>query len=103
MQYLVQMKLASHPSTAEASHVLAEQSIVPTLELLKKLQEQKRIVAGGPMSGTIAIALVVDVESVQQLDDMLASLPAWPRMETRVTPLNTLDGRITALRRRAES
>jgi muconolactone delta-isomerase len=79
-----------------------EQFILPTLDLCKRLQSEKKIVAGGPVSGAIALSLIVSVESVQELDDLITSLPVWPRMETTVTPLSTFDVRIQTVRSRLE-
>ncbi len=104
MQYLVQMKLAAHsrPNTPQEGATFIEGYIFPSLEMCKKLEEKKKILAGGPMSGTIGIALILQAESPQELDELVASLPVWPQMETTVTPLTTFDGRIAALRPRLE-
>ena len=99
MQYLVQLKLSSsaRPMTPEEGVAFIEQFIFPTLELCKKLQEEKKIAAGGPVSGAVALALIVNAESAQELDDLITSLPVWPRMETEVTPLTTFDARRQSL------
>jgi len=102
MNYLVQLKLASRPETPQEGIVFIEQFILPTLDLCKRLESEKKIVAGGPLSGAIALSLIVSVESVQELDELIASLPVWPRMETTVTPLSTFDVRIQAVRSRLE-
>ncbi len=104
MQYLIQMRLSSsaRPTTQEDGIAFIEQSIFPTLELCKKLQEEKKILAGGPMSGAVAIALIVNAESARELDDLITSFPVWPRMETEVTPLTTFEGRAQTLRPRLE-
>jgi muconolactone delta-isomerase len=102
MNYLVQLKLASRPETPQEGIVFIEQFILPTLDLCKRLESEKKIVAGGPLSGAIALSLIVSVESVQELDDLITSLPVWPRMETTVTPLSTFDVRIQAVRSRLE-
>lgn len=102
MNYLVQLKLASRPDTPQEGAVFIEQFILPTLELCKRLEAEKKIVAGGPLSGTIALSLIVSAESVQELDDLIMSLPVWPRMETTVTPLTTFDFRMQAVRTRLE-
>jgi muconolactone delta-isomerase len=102
MNYLVQLKLASRPDTSQEGIVFIEQFILPTLDLCKRLEAEKKIVAGGPLSGAIALCLIVSVESVQELDDLITSLPVWPRMETTVTPLSTFDVRIQAVRSRLE-
>jgi len=59
-------------------------------------------VAGGPVSGGIALAMIVRVESIQELDELVESLPIWPRMETTVMTLTSFDGRILAVRTRLE-
>ncbi len=102
MNYLVQLKLASRPATPQEGRVFIEQFILPTLELCKRLEAEKRIVAGGALSGAIALALIVSAESAEQLDDLITSLPVWPRMETTVTPLSTFDVRMQAVRARLE-
>jgi hypothetical protein len=52
MQYLVQMKLVpqGRPAASEEGTAFIEHYIFPTLELCKKLQDEKKILAGGPMS-----------------------------------------------------
>ena len=104
MQYLVQMRLAAsgRPATPAEGAVFIEQVILPTLELCTKLQDEKKIVAGGPVSGAVALALIVTAESARDLDDLITSLPVWPRMETDVTPLTSFEGRGLALRPRLE-
>ena len=104
MQYLVEMRLAAHsrPNTPQEGATFIEGYVFPTLEMCKKLEEEKKILAGGLMSGTIGIALILKAESAQELDGLVSSLPVWPLMETTVTPLTTFDGRIAALRPRLE-
>ncbi len=104
MQYLVQMKLAAHsrPNSPQEGASFIEGYIFPSLEMCKKLEEEKKIVAGGPIIGTIGIALILQAETGQQLDELVASLPVWPLMETTVTPLTTFDGRVATLRPRLE-
>lgn len=104
MQYLVQMRLAnaSRPTTPEDGITLIEQFVLPTLELCKRLETEHRILAGGPVSGAVALVLILNVESLQELDDLLTRLPIWPRMETEVTPLTTFDGRAASLRPRLD-
>jgi muconolactone delta-isomerase len=68
--------------------------------LCKKLANEEKILAGGPLSGTIGLALVVKAESAKDLDDLVTSLPVWPRMETTITPLTTFDDRALSIERR---
>jgi muconolactone delta-isomerase len=104
MKYLVQMKLAnsSRPATPLEGVAFIEQFILPTLELCKKLEAERTILAGGPASGAVALALIVRAESIQELDDLITGLPVWPRMETSVTPLTSFEGRVLSVRARLE-
>lgn len=82
----------------EAGVAFIEEVIFPTLELGKKLQDEKKILAGGPISGAIGLALIVQAESARELDDLITSLPLWPRTEVEVTPLTTFDDRAAAIK-----
>ena len=102
MNYLVELKLAARPANAQEGVVFIERFILPTLERCKKLEAEKKIVAGGPVSGAIALSLIVKANSAQELDELITSLPVWPRMQTSVTPLTTFDGRMQAVRTQLE-
>jgi muconolactone delta-isomerase len=98
------MKLAnySRPASPQDGISFIEQFILPSLELLKKLEAEKKVLAGGPVAGSIALALIVSAESIQELDELIESLPVWPLMQTTVTPLTSYDGRMVAVRPRLE-
>ncbi len=102
MQYLVQMRMIAQarPSSLEEGVALFNEYIHPTLELCKKLQDQRKILAGGPISGAIGLALIVQADSPRELDDLLTGLPVWPRMETEVTPLTTFEDRALSIQSR---
>jgi hypothetical protein len=74
------MKLASstRPTTPQEGVAFIEQFIFPTLEICKRLEDEKKILAGGPVGGAIALALVIKAESIQELDELIGSLPIWP-------------------------
>ena len=99
MQYLVQMKLAAHgrPTTAEEEVSFIEQVIFPSVEMCKRMQEEKKVLAGGPISATIGIAMIVEAGSALELDELIENLPIWPLTETSVTPLTTFEDRIRSI------
>jgi muconolactone delta-isomerase len=99
MQYLIQLRRGSsaRPTSEKEGIDFIEKFIFPTLEQCKNVQEEKKILAGGPISGAISLVLIVNAESARELDDLITSLPIWPRMETQVIPLTTFDGRIQSL------
>ena len=103
ISYLVQGKLvAGRPTTADEGVAFIEQVIFPTLEMCKKLQDEKKILAGGPISGAIGIAMIVEVGSALELDELIEGLPIWTRTEVTVTPLTTFEDRIKAIRPRLD-
>ena len=104
MQYLVEMRLVPsiRPASPEAGIALVENYVFPTLEMCTKLREQKKIVAGGPISATLGIVMIVEAASALELDELVEHLPLWPLMETTVTPLTTFEDRIRAIRPRLE-
>ena len=100
MRYLVEMKLSgtARPKDPQDGILLIERYILPSLEICRKWQAEGKLLAGGPVSASIQLAIVLEVESVQELDALVESLPVWPLMETGVTPLTTFEGRIQAVR-----
>jgi muconolactone delta-isomerase len=54
------------------------------------------------MSGAVGLVLLVHAESAPELDEIITSLPVWPRMETEVTPLTTFEDRAQTVRSRLE-
>ena len=98
----MQLKLVNRPANPQEGVAFIEQFILPTLAQCKKLEAERKIVAGGPLSGAIALSLVLSAESVQELDSVISSLPVWPLMETTVTPLSTFDVRMQAVRARLQ-
>jgi muconolactone delta-isomerase len=104
MQYLVDMRLVDSGRSTNPQEGLAfvENWIFPTLARCTELQRQGKIVGGGPIGGVIGFALLIEAASVLELDQVIESLPLWPRTHTRVTPLTTFDDRLTAVKERLD-
>ena len=75
------------PLTPEIARAFIEQTIFPTLARAEELVKAKKIIAGGPVLGRIALRLIVEADSLSDVDKIITSLPIWPLAETRVTPL----------------
>jgi len=75
------------PLTPEIGRAFIEQTIFPTLARAEELVKAKKIIAGGPVLGRIALRLIVEADSLSDVDKIITSLPIWPLAETRVTPL----------------
>jgi hypothetical protein len=73
------MKLADsgRSTTPEQGLSFIEQYVVPSLELCKQFEASGRIVGGGPMSGRIGFALIVEAGSAPELDEIVEALPIW--------------------------
>jgi len=99
MRYLIEMKLSgsARPKDPQDGILLIERYILPSLEICRKWQGEGKLLAGGPVSASIQLAFLLEVESVQELDELIESLPLWPLMETSVIPLTTFEGRIQAV------
>ncbi|MFQ5769389.1 MAG: muconolactone Delta-isomerase family protein [bacterium] len=79
-------------SPEEAIQIL-EKGILPTFNALLKLQQEKKIVAGGLPIGERALVFIVEASSNEEVDKLLRSLPAWGAMDWKVTALESFAGR----------
>ena len=105
MKYLVDMKLTDggRPTTLAEGIAFIGQFIIPSLEICKKWQAENKIVAGGPVGGSIEIAMILNVESIEELDKLLGSLPISARMNTTVKELVSFDTRLGDVRSRLDA
>jgi muconolactone delta-isomerase len=77
----------------EAGGAFIKDIILPTIARAEQLAAEKKIVAGGPVVGQIALRFIVEADSLPDVDRLVSSLPLWPLAETRVTPLVALADR----------
>jgi len=75
------------PLSPEAGLSFIKQYIFPTLARAEQLVAEKKIVAGGPVVGHIALRLIVEADSLAEVDRLVYSLPLYPLAETKITPL----------------
>lgn len=104
MLFLVEIDYArtGPPPTPESGKFFIETFILPTLTKAEELSAQKRIVAGGPVAGRIALHFMVQAESSEEVDAIVSSLPLWSVAETRVTPLISVSERRTHVQKLLE-
>ena len=81
------------PLAPEIARAFIEQTIFPTLARAEELVKAKKILAGGPVLGRVALRFIVEADSLSDVDKIITSLPIWPLAETRVTPLITFSER----------
>ncbi|ACB75411.1 hypothetical protein [Opitutus terrae] len=101
-EYLVEMTFspfATLPSPAELV-AFTERFALPTLEALQQLRDAGRIAAGGSALAAGGFIFVARADSPDQLEQMVAGLPSWPRAQTRVVPLGSFASRAATVRQR---
>lgn len=89
MLFLVEMDYVKSvlTPTAEGGKLFIENLILPTLDRAEQLIAEKRIIAGGPIAGRIALRFMVQADSSEEVDGIVSSIPLWSVSETKVTPL----------------
>ena len=83
--------------TPDQAKPFIETVIYPTLAKAEKLVAERKILAGGPVIGRIAVRFILQADSLQEVDRIVSSLPLWPLSDTRVTPLGTFADRRSSL------
>lgn len=68
---------------------MVEQMVLPSFEMLARLEEQKKILGGGIVAGARAGAFIVDVASNSELNQLLQELPFWGIVKWTAKPLQT--------------
>jgi muconolactone delta-isomerase len=71
----------------EEGRTFIEQIIFPTIAHAEQLIADGKILTGGPVAGGISLRLMVESDSLEDVDQIISSLPLWTVAETRVTPL----------------
>jgi uncharacterized protein YciI len=66
-----------------------DQAVVPSLEALAKLTEQKKILAGGILSGERNAAFIVEASSNDEATELVQGVPFWALCKWKVTPLES--------------
>jgi hypothetical protein len=70
-----------------------EDTILPTFDALEKLQGEHKIIAGGLPLADRAFVFILEAASNEEADRVLRSLPAWPLLTWKVTPLQSFEAR----------
>jgi muconolactone delta-isomerase len=81
---------------------MIRQLVLPSHDALTNLKAEGKFVAGGYSVGERAGAFIFDVDSNEELDALLQSLPYWGLIKLKVTPLEEVEGRRERDRQQAE-
>lgn len=65
------------PNTNDAARRFMDVVIPPTFARAEALAKEDLLLAGGPGAGRVALRFIAEVESPQQLDALLFSIPLW--------------------------
>ncbi len=72
--------------------------IYTSIEAAVKLEEEKKVIAGGVLVGKRTGVVIVEVDSNEELDRLLTSLPFWGLMKIEVSPMQTFKEAVTRTR-----
>lgn len=100
--YLVEMKVtpAANVPTPQEGVAFTERFVLPTLDACERLVAEGHILAGGPTLATLGFSFIARAESPQHLEDLLTTLPIWPRAQTTIVPLGSFAARSHNVRQR---
>jgi Muconolactone delta-isomerase len=86
-KYLVTMNLLRTDPLLPVDQLthLIRGAILPSVESLTELKAQGKLVSGGYPIGRPAIVLLVEVESEEELYEILEGLPLWSEVEVEAT------------------
>ncbi len=92
-QYMVTMNLTKADpllNVAQLTNIVRE-AILPSLDRLKELQSEGKVLAGGHPVGQRYVVLYMEAESEDELREMLGELPLSDMGETTVTELKSFE------------
>ncbi len=88
MKYLVSMEsIETGLLPFQQMAGLIEQTILPSLEAVRKLEKEKKVLGGGVLAGKRTGVVIVEAASNEELDRILTGLPFWGLMKVEVSPL----------------
>ena len=72
---------------------MIDQLVIPSLEKMAALEKEKKIVAGGIVTGARAGLFVIEASSNEEVTKLLMSFPFWGLLKWDVKPLDSFDNR----------
>ena len=92
-QYMVTMNLTRADPLLNIGQLtdIVREAILPSLERLKDLQSEGKVLAGGHPVGQRYVVLFMEAESEDELHEMLGELPLSELGDTTVTELKSFE------------
>src|ERR1700756_3900982 len=78
---------------------VVENAVFPSFEAIAKLQDQKKILAGGLLTGARAGVFIMEAASSLDVSRMLLELPFWGMVKWDVKPLDPVRERLAEERK----
>jgi muconolactone delta-isomerase len=92
-QYLVTMDMTRADPLLPIDQLLEviREAVLPSVERLIELKEQRKVVTGGYPVGQRAIVFIIETDSEEELNEILEGLPLSEVAQARVTPLKSFE------------
>jgi muconolactone delta-isomerase len=92
-QYQVTMNLLKADPLLDIGHLteMVTEAILPSLEALKELQSEGKVLAGGHPVGQRYIVMFMEAESEDEVRELLEGLPLSELGETKITELKSFE------------
>jgi len=94
MKYLVIGEAIDYSMTPGELITYIEQSVVPSLESMANMENDKIITGGGIYAGGRIGVAIFEAKSNEELSKYLQSFPFWGNMKWTVTPLDSYPERL---------
>ena len=75
-----------------------DQMVIPSLEQLAQWEQEGRIHGGG-FTGARGSTFVVEADSIEEVDQLVTSLPHWGLVKADVKPLISMNSMLERIRR----
>jgi hypothetical protein len=82
---------------------MIENVVLPSFEAMAKLQDEKKIVAGGVYAGERKGCIILDAASNDEVNRTLLALPFWGLLRWTVTPMQGFRERAADERKAVEA
>jgi muconolactone delta-isomerase len=94
MKYLVTMEATVTPPASPQGRSQHMEKVFSFHEALVKMEAEKKILAGGDLTGRPDQALIVEAASNVELPQLLLTLPVAGMCKVEITPLDSFEERL---------
>jgi muconolactone delta-isomerase len=99
---VAEFDVSSVPTDPQQLAAFSELVLIPSLEMVHKLEKEGTILAGGICAAGHRCNYIVEAPSSEELSDLIQAMPGWIFMNIETTPLESTEHRITSIKERLE-